>query len=338
MKKLLFLLLSLLVLTGCTLPAQTPAEPMDGLTVHFLDVGQADCILLQCGDENLLIDGGNVDDSDLVVSYLLDQGVSDLELVVNTHAHEDHVGGLAAVLAVFETGEVWCPVTEYDSKCFDDFRYYADQQDLALYCPDPGDVYAFGDAEITVLGPMRDDYDTNDTSIVLRVEYGDTAFLLSGDAETQAEKDILDAGFEIDATVIKAGHHGSSTSNSYRWLREAHAQYAVIPVGTDNSYGHPHKEILSRFRDAGLTVYRTDLQGHIVCHSDGTQVTFETGKNIAATKPAKTAETYFIGNANSKKLHLPSCGSLPAENNRVEFSSYDDAIAQGYTPHSGCME
>lgn len=338
MKKLLSLLLLLLALTGCAMPVPTPAEPMDGLTVHFLDVGQADCMLLQCGEKNMLIDGGNVDDSDLVVSYLLDQGVDKLDLVVGTHAHEDHIGGLAGVLAVFEAGEVWCPVTEYDSKCFDDFLYYADQQDLTLECPYPGDTYALGEAEITVLGPVMDDYDANNSSIVLRVEYGDTAFLFSGDAELEAEKDILDAGFDISATVIKAGHHGSSTSNSYRWLREANAEYVVIPVGADNSYGHPHDEILSRFRDAGMTVYRTDLQGHIVCWSDGTGVTFTTNKQADITNPTQKTEEYFIGNKNSKKLHLPSCGNLPSAANSVEFTSYEEALAQGYEPHSGCME
>lgn len=338
MKKLLVILLVLSVLAGCAAPTQAPAEPLEGLTVHFLDVGQADCMLLQCGDENMLIDGGNVDDSDLVVSYLLEQGVEKLDLVVNTHAHEDHVGGLPAVLAVFETSELWCPVTEYDSKCFEDFCYYADQQNLTLECPYPGDTYMLGDAEITVLGPMMDDYDTNNSSIVLRVEYGDTAFLFSGDAELEAEKDILDAGFDISATVIKAGHHGSSTSNSYRWLREANADYVVIPVGTDNSYGHPHKEVLSRFRDAGMTVYRTDQQGHIVCWSDGTGVTFTTVKQTAVTNPTQKVEELFIGNRNSKKLHLPSCGGLPTEKNQVIFSSYEEALAEGYSPCGSCME
>lgn len=338
MKRFLSLFLLLLVLTGCTVQMQTPSKPMDGLTVHFLDVGQADCTLLQCDGRNMLIDGGNVDDSDLVVSYLLEQGVDKLDLVVNTHAHEDHVGGLPAVLAVFETTELWCPVTEYDSKCFDDFLYYADQQNLTLECPYPGDTYALGEAEVTVLGPIMDDYDTNNSSIVLRVEYGDTAFLFSGDAELEAEKDILDAGFDISATVMKAGHHGSSTSNSYRWLREANADYVVIPVGTDNSYGHPHKEVLSRFRDAGMTVYRTDQQGHIVCWSDGTGVSFTTVKQAAVTNPTEKSEEYFIGNKNSGVFHLPSCGSLPTEKNRVEFYSYDDALSQGYTPHSACLE
>lgn len=336
-KRVLCLILMFVVLTGCGTVQQAPSTPMEGLSVHFLDVGQADCMLLQCGGENMLIDGGNVEDSDLVVSYLQDYGVTKLDLVVNTHAHEDHVGGLAAVLAVYETEKLWCPVTYYDSACFEDFCYYADQQDLSLHCPNPGDTFFLGDAQITVLGPVRDDYDTNDTSIVLRVDYGETAFLFSGDAETKAENDILDAGFDISATVIKAGHHGSSTSNGYRWLREANAAYVVIPVGADNSYGHPHEEILSRFRDADMIVYRTDLQGHILCWSDGNGVTFTTKKQAEITNPTETGEAFFIGNRNSKKLHLPDCSGLPAEQNRVEFFSYDEAVSQGYTPCGNCL-
>lgn len=342
-KKLAVLLLTLLLLVGCSAP-QTPVVTGEGLAVHFIDVGQADCTLLQCDGQAMLIDGGNVEDSDLVVSYLQDYGVTKLDLVVNTHAHEDHVGGLAAVLAVYETEELWCPVTSYDTACFEDFSYYADQQRLELTCPDPGDTFFLGEAQVTVLGPVRDDYDTNNSSIVLRVDYGQTSFLFSGDAELEAENDILDMGFDISATVMKAGHHGSSTSNGYRWLREANAAYVVIPVGADNSYGHPHKEILSRFRDADMIVYRTDQQGHIVCQSDGTDVTFTTEKQSAVTNPTELDGSgqnahgeQFIGNVNSKKLHLPSCNGLPSEKNRVEFTSYDEAVAQGYEPCGNCM-
>ena len=145
-------------------------ENSDGLEVHYLDVGQADCILLQCDGANMLIDGGNVEDSDLVVAYLLEQGVTTLDLVVNTHAHEDHVGGLPGVLAVFETKNVWCPVKTYGSTCFEDFVKYADQQELELVRPEPGSTWALGGAEVQVLGPVKDDYDTNNSSIILRVE------------------------------------------------------------------------------------------------------------------------------------------------------------------------
>lgn len=335
MKRFLSLILILVLLCGCTAPAPTVTGE---LTVHFLDVGQADCTLLQCDGETLLIDGGNVEDSDRVVAYLLDQNVTKLDYVVCTHAHEDHVGGLPAVLAVFETANLWCPVTDYDSRCFEDFLYYADQQNLSLTCPDPGSTYALGDAEITVLGPVSEYDETNNTSIVLRVDYGETSFLFTGDAERQVEQDILDAGFDVSATVLKAGHHGSSTSNSYRWLREVSPVYTVIPVGADNAYGHPHEEVLSRLQDADVTVYRTDLQGHIVCRSDGSRVTFSTQKHTAAASPAQRAESeLLIGNRNSKKFHLPSCSGLPVEQNRVEFSDYDSAIAAGYTPCGNCI-
>ena len=335
MKRIFAVLLLLCFLCGCG-PAEIPADS-DGLTVHFIDVGQADCALLLCDGQSMLIDGGNVEDSDLVVAYLREQGISTLDYVVNTHAHEDHVGGLPAVLAVYETKNLWCPVTEYDSGCFEDFRYYADQQELELVCPDPGGT------QITVLGPVKDDYDTNNSSIVLRADYGQTGFVFTGDAEEQAEKDILEYGFDVSATVLKVGHHGSETSSCYQWLRAVDPAYAVISVGEGNSYDHPHDVVLSRLRDADAIVYRTDLQGHIVCESDGQNVTFTTGKHAAVTNPTEVdgsgqnAVTTFIGNVNSKKFHLPTRGGLPEEKNQIEFESYDEAEDAGYTPCGNCI-
>lgn len=338
MKRICLILLFLcLIFTGCG-PQQTTAPTADDvLEIHYIDVGQADCIFLRCDDKTMLIDGGNVEDSDLVVSYLLEQDVAKIDLVVNTHAHEDHVGGLPGVLAVFEAGEVWCPVTEYSSSCFEDFVHYADQQYLELKKPEVGSIYTLGEAQVTVLGPVKDYEETNDTSIVLRVDHGKNAFLFTGDAETAAEKDILDHGIDVSADVLKVGHHGSDTSTCYQWLREVAPQYAVIQVGEGNTYDHPHETVLSRLRDAGVTVYRTDLQGHIICTSDGESVVFATNKNASVTNPTEKVE-YYIGNKNSKKLHLPSCSGVPKLENQVPFFSYDLAIAFGYVPCSICLE
>ena len=243
MRKVLpWLLLLCLLLSSCSLldPIATvprndyPTTQADSLSVHYIDVGQADCALLECGGQYMIIDGGNVDDSDLVVTYLQDQGVEQLHTVVCTHAHEDHVGGLAAVLAVYPTEQILSPTRTYSSACFDDFLYYADQQDIAITIPDPGDSFYLGNAEVTVLGPVKSYADPNNTSIVVKVKFGDTSFLFTGDMEKDAETDMLDYGMDVSADVLKVGHHGSSTSTGYRFLYEVDPEYAVISVGTDN--------------------------------------------------------------------------------------------------------
>ena len=341
MRKIItYLLLLTLLLSGCaTAPAETVPETQNNtLTVHFIDVGQADCALLACDGKFMLIDGGNVDDSSLVVSYLQKQGVQELEAVVCSHAHEDHVGGLPGVLAVFPTKAVYAPTRTYSSKCFDDFVYYVDQQGLTVTIPKPGDALTLGSTAITVLGPVESYAETNNTSIVLMAQFGENKFLFTGDMETDAENDLLDAGANVKADVLKVGHHGSNTSTGYRFLYEADPSYAVISVGKDNSYGHPHDEPMSRLRDADVTTYRTDEMGTILAVSDGKNITFSW--ETASAKPEDPAEgipEYYIGNVNSKALHLPGCSSLPAEKNQVRFDSYDAAMAAGYRPCSHCM-
>lgn len=345
MKKLISLFLILLLLTGCipATPPQTTVPPQNDetLTVHFIDVGQADCALLECGGEYILIDGGNKADSSLVVSYLQQQGVTRLEAVIATHAHEDHVGGLPGVLAVYETLAVYAPTRTYSSNVFDDFVYYADQQGLEIAIPAPGDQFSFGGATATVMGPVQSYADPNDTSIVLLVTFGDTRFLFTGDMETGAENDMLDywgEGYDWKIDVLKVGHHGSETSTSYRLLYETMPSYGVISVGVDNSYGHPHERPLSLLYDAGVTVYRTDEMGHILVTSDGENLTFSYQAGAPQVPDSTQGKTVYIGNVNSKILHLESCASLPKEQNRIYFDSYEEAISQGYRPCGKCME
>lgn len=345
--KLFSILLALCLLTGCAItpPAspETTAPPTasgaDTLTVHYIDVGQADCALLECDGEYMLIDGGNVEDSSLVVSYLESQGVEELSAVVCTHAHEDHVGGLPGVLAVYPTEAVYAPTRTYSSGCFDDFVYYSDQQGLTIQIPEPGDAFSLGGASVTVLGPVQSYADPNNTSIVLRVQFGDTRFLFTGDMETTAENDMLDYGMDVQADVLKVGHHGSNTSTGYRFLYEVDPTYAVISVGAGNSYDHPHEEPLSRLQDSGVILYRTDELGTITAVSDGTNITFtwETDSQPEIPSEGEDGATTYIGNINSLKFHLPTCSGLPAEKNQITFSSYEEAVAAGYTPCSLCL-
>lgn len=348
MKKFLSLLLIVSVLLGgCVMeiplpPESTPTPVTSGeeLIIHFIDVGQADSILLENQGQFMLIDGGNREDSQLVVSYLEQQGVQELEAVVCTHAHEDHVGGLPAVLAVYPTKAVYAPTNTYASKIFDSFVYYVDQQGLTITIPTPGDELTLGDVQLTVLGPVLSYAETNNTSIVLLAEFGSTRFLFTGDMETEAENDMLDywgEKFNWNVDVLKAGHHGSSTSSGYRFLYQTDPEYTVVSVGKDNSYGHPHAEVLSRYADAGIPLFRTDELGHVIITSYGNTVTITWENQNAQPEDVESASTTYIGNKNSKKLHLPSCANLPAKNNQVIFDNYEDAISKGYSPCSSCM-
>ena len=183
----------------------------------------------------------------------------------------------------------------------------------------------------------------NKNSIVIKLTYGDNKFLFTGDAERETEQAILSGKQNIQSTVLKVGHHGSDTSTSYPFLRGIMPEYAIIQVGKGNSYGHPTEDTLSKLRDADVKVYRNDLQGTIICTSDGEEVTFSTDKNesvqtnptVAATSEPNDVGEY-IGNRNSKKFHLPTCKNLPAEKNRVFFDSRQEAVDAGFDPCGNC--
>lgn len=348
MKKTLTVLLLILslLLSGCVIILEGPGETAvpvsgEGLTVHFLDVGQADCALLECDGKYMLVDGGNVEDGQLVISYLQQQGVEELEAVVCSHAHEDHVGGLPAVLAVYPTKAVYAPTNTYSSKVFDDFLYYTDQQRLEVLIPGPGETLTLGETEIMVLGPVKSYAETNDTSIVLKAVYGGNSFLFTGDMEVAAENDMLDyweGKMDWKVDVLKVGHHGSDTSTGYHFLHEVDPEYGVISVGEGNTYGHPHEEPMSRLNDAGVALFRTDELGTVIARTDGSEVSFTWDDQSAQPSAVEPAEpVVFIGNVNSKKFHGPDCGSLPSEKNRIEFESYDAAVAEGYSPCGSCL-
>ncbi len=260
--------------------SDAPLPPENStFSVHFIDVGQADCTLVMCDGAYMLIDGGNAEDSDLVYTYLKTHGISHLDLMVATHPHEDHIGGLSGAAYAATVGTALSPVTEDNSKVFKNLVKALERQNVSLTIPAPGDTFSLGSAQVEILGPLKDYEDPNDDSIVLAVDYGQTSFLFTGDMEYTAEIDLVEAGTHLSATVLKVGHHGSSSSTSYRFLREVMPQYAVIPVGSGNTYGHPTEAVLSRLSDADVQIYRTDLHGTIIAESDGVTVTFQTEKN-----------------------------------------------------------
>jgi len=335
---LLFLLLCYALADLQKEPVNMPVHT-DGLAVHFIDVGQADCALLLCGDEAMLIDGGNVADSDLIYAYLQKYNINHLKYIVDTHAHEDHVGGLAGALNEATIDYALAPVTEYDSKAFRDFVKYVEAQNKSITIPNPGDKLTLGEADITVLAPLDDYEDTNNTSIVLRVVYGETSFLFTGDAEAQSEQDMLNSGRKLQSTVLKVGHHGSSTSTCDDFLRVVDPEYAVISCETDNSYGHPHQETMVKLHDAGVAVYRTDLQGTIIAQSDGQTVTFTPLGPADDGYDYATGQQTYILNTNTLRFHKPNCTGVKEGNSRNQQSftgTRDELIRQGYSPCGNC--
>lgn len=245
------------------------------LELHFIDVGQGDATLISCDGYHMLIDAGNNDKGTAVWSYLKQQGVERLDYVIGTHPDADHIGGLDVVLYKFDCGTVIMPEVENDTRTYEDVVQVLEEKDYPVTCPVVGETYSLGEASFTVIAPNKDyGTDMNDSSVGILLEHGDNRFLLTGDAEEEAEADILANGIDISADVYKAGHHGSKTASTEEFLNAVNPEYAVISCGEGNSYGHPHAEVLNRFRSMGIDVFRTDEQGTIVAVSDGREITW----------------------------------------------------------------
>ena len=246
--------------------------PMDGLYVHYIDVGQGDSELVCCNGEYMLIDAGEPDASDAVLEYLDRHGIDKLDYLVCTHGHSDHCGGLDAVVESLEVETVFTSPYADDSPSYEIFTDAVYNAGLELTVPELGESYRLGEASFSFIGPLEDYDNLNDDSLVMRLEYGDTSFLFTGDMTSKAEKDLINDGADLRCDVLKVGHHGSSGSSCYQFLYEAQPGIGVISCEKGNSYGHPHEETLSRLADADVTVCRTDLEGSIVIFSDGMKV------------------------------------------------------------------
>ena len=250
----------------------TVTVPMDGLYVHYIDVGQGDSELVCCNGEYMLIDAGEPEAADAVLEYLDRHGIDKLDYLVCTHSHSDHCGGLDAVVESLEVETVFTSPYAGDSPSYEIFTDAVYGAGLELTVPELGESYRLGEASFSFIGPVEDYDNTNDDSLVMRLEYGDTSFLYTGDMTAKAEKDLINDGASLRCDVLKVGHHGSSGSSCYQFLYEAQPGIGVISCEKGNSYGHPHEETLSRLDDADVTVYRTDLEGSIVIFSDGMKV------------------------------------------------------------------
>lgn len=289
--------------TGCdtgtqrttTSAGDSPASPVtsdktgqqagEHLVIHYLDVGQADSTLVQLpGGRVMLVDAGNNEDGQAVVAYIKRQGIRRIDYVVGTHPHEDHVGGLDDVIRAFPVGRVYLPRVTTTTRTFEDVLLAIKASGLKITPAAAGKVIIKEERlELNFVAPCGSGYENlNDYSAVIRIEYGDNAFLLTGDAGEESERDMLASGVDLRAEVLKVGHHGSRYSTTPAFLKQVAPRYAVVSVGIDNDYGHPHRETMTLLAAAKVRVYRTDHDGTVIITSDGRNIRV----NVRAAPPA----------------------------------------------------
>lgn len=249
----------------------------DKLYIHFIDVGQADCILIKNSNYNILIDGGEGKSSKDVINYLKELNITKLDYIFATHPHSDHIGGLPDIINNFEISNIVMPKVTHNTKTFENLLDAIENKNLLVNSPKPGEEIILDNLKLTTLAPISTKYeDLNNYSIVLKAQYGDTSFLLTGDMEKLSENEVINAGYNVKSDVLKVAHHGSSTGSTIKFLEAISPRYAIISLGVDNSYGHPHKETLSNLGKIEAIIYRTDENGTIVAISDGKSINFET--------------------------------------------------------------
>lgn len=347
-----FLIAILLSLGGCQKllppsPSSTPGVgnfPSDALSspqdlkVHFLDVGQGDSILAESNGRFLLIDGGENDQGEAVVSYLKQAGVTSLDYVIGTHPHSDHIGGLDHVIREFPTEKIILPPIEHTTKTFEDLLDVVADKGMKITMPKAGDTYPLGNASFQILAPLGDyGDDLNNWSVGIRLSYKNNHLVMCGDAEKDSETDMAAHSKELSADILKIGHHGSRTSTSDEFLDRVSPSYGVIQCGKDNPYGHPHKETLEKLEQRGIQVFRTDQDGSITAICDGDSITWITEKKPAPQNSPSL--TPYVLNTNTKKFHLPTCQSAiqMKKANRQDVTQKREALIQeGYTPCKQC--
>lgn len=241
------------------------------LTVHFIDTGQSEAILIQSCGKNMLIDGGTNAAGGKVVEYLRGQGITYLDYVVGTHGHEDHIGGLDAVLYNFAVGELFLPGQTYETHTYRDIRETAKAKHIPITVPKWKETRTLGEAKMMFLSLDANAIyeDVNDSSLILRVGNGKHSFLFCGDISKNMEKSLLNTKVYLKSDVLKLNHHGSSDTNSMRFLKAVSPEYAVVCCAKENPFGHPHKSVLRRVRKRKIKLFRTDEQGTIILTSDG---------------------------------------------------------------------
>ncbi|MBD5552598.1 MAG: MBL fold metallo-hydrolase [Lachnospiraceae bacterium] len=272
-------------------------DPEGELEVHFLDVGHGDSTVILCGEHVMMIDCGDDSQGTKLQNYLTKHGVKKLDYLVLTHPDKDHIGGAPVILTKFPIDQVFQSDYYKDNKTADKLRQTLEYARVDAITPQVGEEYQLGEAYFTILAPVGEYEESNNSSIALLLHFGDNTFLFTGDAEKEAENDMVEnsttSGLSLKADVYQAGHHGSKSSSKKKFLSAVSPEFAVISCDYQGDYGHPHAEVLNRLREAGIKVFRTDEQGTIVAVSDGKNITWNCAPSESwiAGEPGKSKDS-----------------------------------------------
>lgn len=250
---------------------KTDNNVQEDIKIYFIDVGQADSILINIKGKTMLIDAGNNNDGKLLSNYIKDElNISTIDILVGTHPHEDHIGGLDNIIEDFNVNELYMPEAISTSKTFEDVLDAIEEKKLEITIPEEDETFYLGEGKFEVISTGRGESDLNDSSIVLKLTYKDIDYLFTGDATSKVERKIINKNIEAD--VLKVGHHGSKYSTSEAFLSKVKPKYAIISCAKENSYGHPHNETLELLRSNNVETYLTSELGTILITSDGTSI------------------------------------------------------------------
>lgn len=310
----------------------------DLLDIYILDVEQADAMLIKYKEHNILIDAGDNDDEEKMVSYLKEANVDKLDFVIATHCDADHIGGMDSVIQNFKIDTFYMTEDSKDTKTFKDMVNALNKNKVKVIKPKQNINVDIGEVDFMIIPPIKIHEDANDNSIVLKLDYNDFEMLFTGDMEKDEEKELINQNIDLDVDVLKVGHHGSRTSSTQELLDKTTPEYAFISVGEGNDYGHPHKETIDRLNKNKISYYRTDENGTMLIETDGQNIDIFSQKELGQKNINKTTQNEkYIGNKNSKVYHLDTCTSLPKEENRVYFKTESLAKKKGYSPCSKCI-
>ena len=371
-----FLLIFSLIIGGTPLlqaeAASNKKEEKATFELTMLDVGQGLSILIKADGKYMLYDGGDRDTSSYVVSYLKKHSSMDFEYIFASHYHSDHIAGLVGVLNTSKAKKVVCPDYSVNTKIYKSFTEMLKKNGAKVVHPKAGNKYELGEADITVLHADNKAEDENNRSIAIRIDYGKTSVIITGDCEADAELEMVNSKYDLEADVLVAGHHGSTSSNTAKFLEAVEPSYVLISSGEGNSYGHPTSDTLDNIKKAEAEIYRTDTQNEVTLYSDGKSYWFseeptdnwkpgekEVVKNTATqtytnsnkdtntkTKVDKSIKgtadekncTYVL-NTNTKKIHLPGCSSVNTmkdKNKGYTNKTIEQLMKEGYDPCKRC--